>query len=221
VTDAPAPTPEASPSPKGSPLRRLYDWVLHWAYTPYAMPALILLSFAESSFFPIPPDVLLIPLVLGHREKAWYFAFYCTLASVLGGIAGYFMGMGLWESGLDRICYDYIPGFTEKGFQKVAALYGEYSFWVVFTAGLSPVPYKIITISAGVFHETVPFWIFVIASVVSRAARFYLVTLLLRRFGPPIQRFIEKRLGLMTIAFCVLLVGGFLLIKFALGGGEH
>ncbi len=210
MTESPASTPDKKPGLH----RRLYDWVLHWAYTPYALPALIILSFAESSFFPIPPDVLLLPLCLGNRSKAFYFAFWCSLASVLGGIAGYWMGYGLWESGLDKICYDWIPGFNEEKYGRVQSLYEEWNFWIVFTAGFSPLPYKVFTITAGVFGISFP--MFVLASVVSRSARFFLEAWLLKKFGPPIRDFVEKRLGLMALLFCVLLVGGFLALKYVL-----
>lgn len=219
VTSAPPPQPDidetsAAASPPRSWYRRFYDWVLHWAYTPYAMTALFVLSFAESSFFPIPPDVLLIPLVLGKRTAAWSFAFWCSVASVLGGIAGYALGYFLWTRGVDQICFDYIPGFTPQGFAKVEQWYKEYDFWIVFIAGFTPVPYKIITVTAGVFELN--FGMFVLASAVSRSARFFLVAALLRKYGPPIQNFIEKRLGMVMIVFCVLLVGGFVAFKILL-----
>jgi len=192
--------------------RRLYNWVIHWAETPYALPALIVLSFAESSFFPIPPDVLLLPLCLGNPKKAFRFAFWCSLASIAGGIAGYWMGFGLWNVGLNDICFDYIPGFTPEVFDKVQGLYEEWNFWIVFTAGFSPLPYKVFTITAGVFG--INFGMFLLASVVSRSARFYIEAALIHRFGLPVRDFIEKRLGLMSLLFCVLLVGGFVAIKY-------
>jgi membrane protein YqaA with SNARE-associated domain len=189
---------------------------LHWAYTPYALPALILISFAESSFFPIPPDILLIPLCLGEPKKAFRFAFYCSLASVLGGLLGYGLGYFIWEAGLDEFCFNYVPGFTEEAFTKISKWYGDYSFWIVFTAGFSPLPYKIFTIAAGVCHADVNLGMFLLASVVSRSARFYLEAALLRRYGEPVREFIEKRLGLMALLFCILLVGGFYVLKFVL-----
>jgi len=193
---------------------RLYNWVISWAYTPYAMPALIILSFAESSFFPIPPDVLLLPLCLGEPRKALRFAFWCSIASVLGGIAGYWMGHALWGAGLEGFCFDYVPGFTPEVFERVKALYEEWNFLIIFTAGFSPLPYKVFTITAGVFG--VNFAMFVLASVASRSVRFYLEALLLKKFGPPIRDFIEKRLGLVTLLFCVILVGGFVAIKYVM-----
>lgn len=194
--------------------RRLYNWVIHWADTPYALPALVILSFAESSFFPIPPDVLLLPLCLGEPAKALRFATWCSVASVLGGIAGYWMGFGLWNSGLDQICFNWIPGFTPEVFGKVSDLYEHWNFAIVFTAGFSPLPYKVFTITAGVFG--INFFLFVLASLVSRSARFLLEAWLLRRFGPSIRDFIERRLGLMMLLFCAVLIGGFVAIKFLL-----
>ena len=188
--------------------------MLHWAYTPYAIPALIILSFAESSFFPIPPDVMLLPLCLSHPNKAFRFAFWCSLASVLGGIAGYWLGHGLWEAGLREICYDWIPGFTAQKFGKVQKLYEEYNFLIVFTAGFSPLPYKVFTITAGVCK--VNFAMFVLASVISRSARFYLEAWLLRKYGEPVRDFVEKRLGLFALLFCVVLIGGFVALKYLL-----
>jgi membrane protein YqaA with SNARE-associated domain len=192
--------------------RRLYNWVIHWADTPYALPALIILSFAESSFFPIPPDVLLLPLCLGEPRRAFKFAAWCSVASVAGGMAGYWLGFGLWHSGLDRICFEWIPGFTPTVFERVSAWYDEYNFLTVFIAGFSPLPYKVFTIAAGVFG--INFLLFVLASAVSRSGRFFLEAWLLRKFGPSIRDFIEKRLGLMALLFCVGLVGGFVAIKY-------
>lgn len=194
--------------------RRLYNWVLHWAYTPYATPALFVLAFTESSFFPIPPDVMLLPLCLGQPKRALRFAWWCSFASVLGGIAGYWMGYGLWNVGLRELAFDWIPGFGPAQFDRVQALYEEWNFWVVFTAGFSPLPYKVFTITAGVFG--VDFLMFVLASVISRSARFYLEAILLRRYGQPVREFIEKRLGLMALLFCALLIGGFAAIKYLL-----
>ncbi len=214
--NSPATPAPDSPQPKRGLLRRFYDWVLGWAYTAYATPALFVLSFAESSFFPIPPDVLLIPLVLGEKAKAWRFAAWCSIASVLGGMLGYALGYFFWENGLDQICFDYIPGFTPEKFSKVSELYGDWNFWIVFTAGFTPIPYKVITITAGVCHQDVNFGVFVLASAISRSARFFLVAALLRRYGAQVRDFIEKRLGLVTLAFCTILVGGFVLLKYVL-----
>lgn len=199
--------------------RYLYDWVLSWAFTPFGGIALFILAFAESSFFPIPPDVLLIALVLSAREKAWRYALTCSTASIFGGMLGYFIGYALWytHGGFSSIAlffFDFIPGFTIESFRNVAALYERYSFWIVFTAGFTPLPYKVITITAGVAQINFP--MFFIASTISRSLRFFLVAGLIWRFGPPIRDFIEKRFNLLAVIFTVLLIGGFVLIKYAL-----
>ena len=191
-------------------VRRLYDWTLSWAKTPYGFVALCALSFIEAIFFPIPPDVLLIALTLGARPKWFKFALGCTVASVVGGLVGYSVGSYAW-SGLEPVFYQYIPGFTEVKFEKIRALYAEYDFWVVFTAGFTPIPFKVITVSAGVCSINLP--VFVIASALSRGARFFLVAWLLQRYGEPIQAFIEKRFNLLTLIFTCLLIGGFALVK--------
>lgn len=194
-------------------VRRMYDWVLSWANTPYGMLALGVLSFAEASFFPIPPDVLLVALVLGAREKWWRLALVCSVASVAGGLAGYYIGAGLWGA-VDTFFYEYVPGFTADKFSYVEGLYKEWDFWVVFAAGFTPIPFKVITITAGVFALNLP--MFILASALSRSARFFLVAFLLYRFGEPIKDFIDRRFNLLAILFTVLLIGGFILIKVAM-----
>lgn len=193
-------------------VKRLYDWVLSWANTPYGGTALVLLSFAESSFFPVPPDVLLIALCLGNRDKWFKFASLCTAASVAGGIAGYGIGWGLWHL-VDQLFFTYVPGFTEAQFTRVQGLYEQWNFWVVFVAAFTPIPYKIITVSAGVFGINVV--MFTIASIVGRATRFFIVAYMLHRYGEPIHGFIEKRFNLLTFAFVVLLIGGFAVLRYA------
>lgn len=192
-------------------LKKLYDWVLHWADTPYGLLALFLLAFAESSFFPIPPDPLLIALCLGAIKKSWRFAFYTAVASVIGGIAGYFIGFGIWEI-VDSLFFKYVPGFTESLFQRVMTNYSEYGFWYVFLAGFTPIPYKVFTIASGVFKLN--FFLFLLASTLSRSLRFFAVAALFRKFGPGIKIFIDKYFNLLAILFFILLVGGFLIIKF-------
>lgn len=196
-------------------MRRLYDWVLHWAETPYAVPALFVLSFAESSFFPIPPDVLLIALCIGEVKKSYRFAFWCSVASVLGGMAGYGIGAFLWDVDVLRnFFYTWVPGVNEGNVAKVSGLYEEYNFWVVFVAAFTPIPYKVITILAGVCAINFP--MFVIASVIGRSARFFLVAWLFRHYGPPIKDFIERRFALVTIVGTAMLIGGFVAIKYVL-----
>jgi membrane protein YqaA with SNARE-associated domain len=198
-------------------LRRLYDWILHWAETRYGVPALFLLALAESSFFPIPPDVLLIPLALGARSKAIRFALVCSVASIVGGIAGYGIGYFSWWSGAEAYSavalffFNHIPGFTEQVFLNIQEKYEIYNFLIVFTAGFTPIPFKIITISAGAFSVNFP--MFLLASTVSRSARFFLVALLIRQFGEPITAFIDKYFNVLSIIFTLLLIGGFLVLK--------
>ncbi len=199
-------------------VRQLYDWMLHWAETPYGPIALFALAFAESSFFPIPPDALLIALVLGARKKAFRFALNSTIASVLGALLGYAIGSFIWWndgggfSNFALFFFHNIPGFTETIFYKVQGLYEEWNFWIVFTAGFTPIPYKVFTISAGAFD--VNLILFVVASIVSRAGRFFLVAGLIWKFGDPIKSFIDKYFNLLAIAFTVLLIGGFVGVKY-------
>lgn len=201
-------------------LRKLYDWVLHWAETPYGPVALFILAFAESSFFPIPPDALLIALILGSTSKAFRFAMNCTIASVLGALLGYTIGHFLWWTPSNEFTsvamffFNNIPGFTEKLFFDVQKMYDRYDFWIVFTAGFTPIPYKVITISSGAFNINLP--MFVLASVISRGARFFLVAFLIWKFGPQIRTFIDKYFNWLAIAFTVLLIGGFVAIKYAI-----
>lgn len=193
-------------------IRRLYHWVLHWAETPYGEPALLLLAFAEASFFPIPPDVLLLALCISVPARSFRFAATASLGSVLGGMAGYGIGFGLWGIVADMF-FRYIPGFSENLFSQVQQSFAANGFWVVFTAGFTPIPYKVITIGAGVFR--IDFWIFLVASLVSRSMRFFLVAALIYRYGPSIKNFIEKYFNLLTLIFTLLLIGGFLLLNLA------
>ena len=198
-------------------LRRFYDWVLHWAETKYGVPALFLLALAESSFFPIPPDVLLIPLALGARSKALRFALVCSVASIVGGMVGYGIGHFSWWNGtgsysaVAMFFFNHIPGFSEQVFLNIQEKYEIYNFLIVFTAGFTPIPFKIITISAGAFSVNFP--MFLLASTVSRSARFFLVALLIRQFGEPMTAFIDKYFNVLSIIFTLLLIGGFLVLK--------
>jgi membrane protein YqaA with SNARE-associated domain len=202
---------------KYNPLRRLYNWVLAWAERPSAQYALFALAFAESSFFPVPPDVLLIPLVLGYRKRWFRLALTVTVASALGGIFGYVIGHFLWwggagqYSGVAQFFFHHIPGFSEEVFRSMQLQYMKYGFWIVFTAGFTPIPYKIFTISSGAFGLN--FVTFMAASVISRGARFFLVAFLIHYFGESIKTFIDKYFNWLALAFTVLLIGGFLLIK--------
>lgn len=190
-------------------LRRLYDWTLSLAAGPRAPAALGTVSFVESSVFPIPPDILLIPMVIAKREKAWAFALICTVTSVLGGALGYFIGSFLFVQIAEPILSFY--GYLDK-FESFSTIFNRWGWWFVFIAGLTPFPYKVITIASGATGLSLP--VFLVASVVSRGIRFFVVSALLYFFGPPIKDFIEKRLGLMFALFVVLFVGGFAAIKF-------
>jgi len=192
-------------------IRRLYDWVLHWAATPYGTLALFCLAFAESSFFPIPPDVLLLALCIATPRLSFRYALLTSAGSVLGGMLGYAIGHGLWGA-VSEYFFRYVPGFTEAVFAKVQVLFATYDFWTVFTAGFTPIPYKVITIGAGVFE--INFIVFIIASIIGRSLRFFLVAGLIYRFGPAVRVFIEKYFNLLTLIFMVLLIGGFLVIKY-------
>ena len=208
--DADHPPSPAKPVPKWAVHRRLYDWVIGFAKSPYATTALAGLSFAESSFFPIPPDVLLMPLVLGSRKKAWWFAAVCTLASVLGGVAGYYIGFGLWEA-TRQFWFSYVPGFTPAKFEQVRGWYESYGVWVVFGAAFTPIPYKVFTITSGVVVMNLP--MFILASVIGRGLRFFLVAALMWRFGARIVPFVDRWFNLLTLAAVVLGVGGFLVFS--------
>ena len=193
--------------------RSLYQWVIHWSETPHARTALLLIAFAESSFFPVPPDVLLIAMGVGAPQRALGFAGLCLVGSVTGGVAGYVIGLGLWSM-VSGWFFSYIPGFTPEVFQKVSTLYHENAFWAVFAAGFSPIPYKVFTLAAGVAQINFP--TFVIASFLSRGLRFFLIGGALRVFGPSIKQLLEKYFDLFTILFLVLLIGGFVLVKLLL-----
>ena len=193
--------------------RRLYDWVLHWAQTPYGGWALFILSFAESSFFPVPPDALLAPLTLGSPRKWFKFALSCSAASVLGGILGYLIGMFLWNT-IGPWAFENLgwAGLTSENFEKFQQWYKQYDFWIVFLCGFTPLPFKVCTISAGVTQ--INFIGFLIASTVSRSARFFLVAALFGRFGPGIKPFIDKYFNLLCLVFAILLAGGFVVLKY-------
>lgn len=186
-------------------LRGLYDWTLNLAGHRHARWGLAVVSFVESSVFPIPPDVVLIPMVLSQRQRAWLYATICTVASVIGGIFGYAIGYFLFDTVGQYILHLY--GY-ESAFESFAARYNDYGVWIVLIAGFTPFPYKVITIASGVTQLN--FFIFMLASVVARGARFFAVAGLLWWFGEPIRSFIDRYFGLLSILFMVLLIGGFL-----------
>ncbi len=189
------------------PLRRLYDWVLSWAHHRHAPLALFLLAFAESSFFPVPPDVLLIALALGIPARAFRLALITTAGSVLGGLAGYAIGYGFMASAGQWILDVY--NFHAQ-FEKIRDLYLEYDIWAVAIAGFTPIPYKIFTIAAGAFDMDV--WRFTLASLVSRGARFFLLAWLINHYGAAIKNFIDRYFNALTLLFVALLIGFFVLV---------
>jgi membrane protein YqaA with SNARE-associated domain len=190
-------------------MRRLYDWTMRQAEGPKAPHGLFWVSFVESSFFPIPPDIMLIPMVLANRAKAWHYATIATIGSVLGGLLGYAIGYFLFSIIGEPVLKLY--GYANK-FDQVSQWFREWGVWILIAKGWTPFPYKVLTILAGAAHMAlVPF---VIASIVARAMRFYLVAGLLWWFGDPIRTFIEKHLNVLTTVFVVLLVGGFLAMRY-------
>lgn len=195
---------------KVGPIRRLYDWVLSWAESRYGPTALGVMAFVESSFFPIPPDPLLMALSLGAPRRALYFATICSVASVAGGVVGYAIGWGVWAM-VQNFFFQYVPGFSPETFEAVRALYDKWDFWAIFVAGFTPVPYKVFTLSAGVFNISLP--VFVTASFVSRSARFFLVAGMIFFFGPGIKGFIDRYFDRLIWLFFALLVGGFALVR--------
>lgn len=192
-------------------LRRLYDRTMALAAGPNAERMLAAVAFAESSFFPIPPDILLIPMVLAERAKAWRFALVATVSSVVGGFFGYFIGALLFDQ-VARPLLDFY-GYGPK-FEEFAGLYNDWGVWIVLFAGLTPFPYKVITIASGATGLNLV--VFAIASVLARGGRFFVVAGLLYWVGPPIRDFIEKRLGLVFTVFMVLLIGGFVVARYVL-----
>ena len=198
--------------------KNIYNWVLGLSNKKNGEYSISLLSFSESFFFPIPPDVLLIPLCLGNRRKSFYFALLCSFSSVIGGILGYYIGKILWwnlpgieYSELAKLFFKYVPGVTIDSFLRIKSLYEQWNFWIVFTAGFTPIPFKLITISSGTFN--INFFMFMIASMLSRSARFFLLATLIYIFGEKIRFFIEKYFNLLAILFTILLIAGFAVIK--------
>ncbi|MCL6502317.1 MAG: hypothetical protein K6T86_06490 [Pirellulales bacterium] len=208
MTDRPT-TPSL---PRQNWLRRLYAWVLGWADTPYGTPALALLSFAESSVFPIPPDVLQIALSFSRPRRAFYYAAVSALASVLGGMLGWLIGYALWSMVADFF-YQYVPGCTPENFNYVGERYRDNAFLAILAAAFTPIPYKVFTIAAGVFHTYVPFWTLVAASAVGRTGRFMLVALVIYLFGERARRILERHFEWMTLLLFAMLVGGFFAIR--------
>jgi membrane protein YqaA with SNARE-associated domain len=190
-------------------IRKLYDWVLHWAETPYGSLALIILAFAESSFFPVPPDVLLIALAISIPKKSFFYALESTVSSVVGGMLGYYIGIAL----MDIIGWRIIDFYNARElFTELFKTFNDYNFWAVLIAAITPIPYKVFTISAGAAGAN--FGVFMLASIIGRSIRFFAVGTLIYLFGERIRNFIDKYFNLLSIVFVILLVGGFVLIKY-------
>lgn len=188
--------------------KSILDWMLRHAEAPHAEGFLFLIAFAESSFFPLPPDLLLIAMVILARDKWLRYFLICLAGSVLGGVAGYAIGYGVWEA-VHPFFFQHV--FPEATFQKAQRLYEQYDFWVVFTAAFTPIPYKVFTITAGVMHLDIPR--FVLASIVGRGGRFILVAYSLYLFGPAVKEFLKKHFNWISVVFTILLIGGFYLLK--------
>lgn len=189
-------------------LRKLYDWVFSLARHRHATRSLAVVSFAESSFFPIPPDVMLAPMVLAKPDRAYFYATVCTVASVLGGLLGYAIGYFLEPVGMAILT---TLGKADT-FEASKDLFQKYGAWVIVIKGATPIPYKLITISAGVFQFNLA--LFFILSVLTRSARFFLVAFVLKRWGPPMLKIVERRLALFTVLFLIVMVGGLVSVKF-------
>ena len=190
-------------------LRKLYDWTLLKSSHPKASWFLAIISFAESSFFPIPPDIILIPMIIANKVKAWIYAFICTISSVLGGIIGYLIGY-LFFNSVGEVIIKYYS--LQDQFTKFESSYNEYGILILLVAGFTPMPFKLITITSGFFNLSLP--LFVIISFIARGARFFLLASLLKLFGSYIKKFIDDYFNLLAIVFFILLIGSFVLLKY-------
>ncbi|MEJ6707491.1 MAG: YqaA family protein [Amylibacter sp.] len=190
-------------------LRRLYNWTVSLAMTRWALAALAMISFVESSFFPIPPDILLIPMIIAAPTRTFTIAFVCTVSSVLGGAFGYYIGAELFDT-IGQPILDFYHKLD--AFEDFKARFNEQGHWAVLFAGVTPFPYKVITITSGVTE--LPFWTFMLWSTIARGFRFFVVATLLWFYGEPIRDFIERRLGLMFTILIVLMIVGFAAVKF-------
>jgi len=192
-------------------MRRLYNWTMHFASGPHALLALIAVSFAESSFFPIPPDVMLVPMILAQRDRAFKIAAWCAAASVVGGMLGYAIGALLYESVGQWLVQLY--GYGDK-IEQFRAWYADWGAWIILIKGLTPIPYKLVTIASGIAGYN--FFLFVLLSLITRGARFFIEAWLLKRYGEPIRDFIEHKLEWVMASIGVAAVVGFVVVKFVL-----
>ena len=192
-------------------LRRLYAWTMNLSATRHAPLALAGVAFVESSFFPLPPDILLIPMVLAQPQRAWFYAAICTVASVTGGILGYLIGALLYDSVGQWVISFYGEAAQMAAFREA---YAEWGAWIILLKGLTPIPYKIVTIASGFAGYNLP--LFIVLSIITRGLRFFIFAGLLKRFGEPIRHFIEGRLELVATAFVVVVVGGFVIARYVI-----
>lgn len=203
-------------------IKRLYNWILSWSESRWGWLALFIIALFEASWFPLPPDILLIALCLGAIKRSFRFATICLVGSALGAALGYMIGYFLWTTpsgeatALANLFYEYI--FSVDSFNNVGALYDKFNFWIVFTAGFTPLPFKLFTIAGGMFH--INFLMFIIASTVSRGMRFFLIAWLIWKFGAPIKSFIDKYFNLLATLFTIILIGFTLLAFWIFGNGE-
>ena len=203
-----SPTVPGSSSPKKNAVRYLYDWVLTWADTRFATSALFVLAFMESSFFPIPPDVLQIALSAGKPNRSFWYATVSLVGSVLGAFLGFLIGYAFWKA-THSFFFSFL--FSEAVFENVKEYYGNNAFLAIFTAAFTPIPYKVFTIAAGVCQ--IPLLTLFTASVIGRGGRFYIVAAFMYVFGPTVKAWIDRYFNLLTIVFTLLLIGGFIVIK--------
>ena len=210
-----AASPATAPPARRGPLRRLYDWVLSWADSPFGTAGLAAISFAESSFFPIPPDVLQIALSVAKPRRSFFYAAVSTVASVAGGVLGWAIGWGLWQA-LAPWFFRYVPGFSPEKFSYVESLYQGNAFLAIFAAAFTPIPYKVFTIAAGVC--SVPLGTLVAASFAGRGGRFFLVAAATYFFGTAAKQFLDRYLEVVTMLLLLAIVAGFAAIKLLLPG---
>jgi membrane protein YqaA with SNARE-associated domain len=221
----PSPLPESAPTKKNI-VRRLYDWVLSWAETRYGTPALFVLAFVESSFFPIPPDVLQIALSVGKPKRAFWYATVCLTGSVLGAFLGFLIGYAFWAATqdffynthiIDRETFAIVAGDEAAGIVREnpedakIGLYQEHGFWAILITAPTPIPYKLFTIAAGVCG--ISLWTLFLASVIGRSARFYPIAAIMYFFGPTVKTWIDRYFNVLMVIFAILFIGGLAAVK--------
>lgn len=207
-----SPEVESAPSRKGGPLRRLYHWVMSWADTPYGTPALAVMSFAESSFFPIPPDVLQIALSVARPKRSFYYAAVSAVASVAGAAVGWLIGHLFWAA-TSEFFFDWMPGFSPEHFEHVGELYRDHAFLAICGAAFTPIPFKIFTIAAGVFSQYISLPMLLFGAAIGRTGRFMLVAAAVYFFGEPARRMLERHFEWLTALLFAMLAAGFLVLR--------